>query len=139
MKSRKKNIGTSAKPLSCPGFKAAGISCGIKSGSKKDLALIVSDVPARMAGVFTTSKVKAAPVVLDQKLIKREWSRGVIVNSGKANACTGKEGLKSAEVMVSEAAKALGFKNGQILNASTGSIGGHFPIDKITGRIPALV
>ncbi len=118
---------------------ATGISCGIKKGSKKDLALIISDVPARAAGVFTTNKVMAAPVVLDRKLIKRAWSRGVIVNSGKANACTGKEGLKCAEAMVSAAEEALGCKSGEILGASTGSIGGCFPISKITGRVPALV
>lgn len=128
-----------AKKLSCPGFMATGISCGIKKGAKKDLALIVSDVPARAAGVFTTNKCMAAPVVLDKKLIKRAWSRGVIVNSGKANACTGADGLKCAEAMVSKAEKALGCKGGEILGASTGSIGGTFPISKITNRIPALV
>ena len=104
MKNIKKKIaskGRSARGLSCPGFKAAGVSCGIKKGSKKDLALILSDVPARAAGVFTRSKVRAAPVLLDQLLIRRAWSRGVVVNSGKANACTGKEGRKNAEAMVS--------------------------------------
>ena len=128
-----------APPLTCPGFRAAGISCGIKTGSKKDLALIVSDVPARAAGVFTRNKVKAAPVLIDQRLVRRAWSRGVVVNSGKANACTGVKGFKNAGRVISSVEGALGLKNGDILNASTGSIGSHFPIDKITRRIPALV
>ena len=143
MKKIKKKVvvksGGKNEDLSCPGFMAAGISCGIKKGAKKDLALIVSEVPARAAGVFTMNKVKAAPVVLDRKLIRRAWSRGVIINSGKANACTGKEGLRNAETMVASAQAALGFKGGEIFNASTGSIGGPFPISKITGRTRHLL
>ena len=125
--------------LTCPGFRATGISCGIKPGTKKDLALILSDVPARVAGVFTRNKVKAAPVVMDQRLVKRAWSRGVVVNSGVANACTGVEGFKNARAMVGSAEDALGLKNGELFVASTGSIGSRFPIDKIIRRVPALV
>ena len=125
--------------LTCPGFKASGISAGIKPGAKKDLGLIVSDVPATVAGVFTKNKVKAAPVVLDQKLVRRATSMGVIVNSGKANACTGKEGFLNAESMASSAEDALGLKKGEMLVASTGSIGSRFPIKKITQRVPELV
>ncbi len=125
--------------LSCPGFMASGVSSGVKPGRKKDLALIVSEVPARVAGVFTRNKVRAAPVVIDQKLVRRASSMGVVVNSGKANACTGAEGLKNAESMISSTEAHLGIKKGGILNASTGSIGSHFPIDKIIRRVPALV
>jgi glutamate N-acetyltransferase/amino-acid N-acetyltransferase len=138
-KGTKKSAKSANAKLTCPGFKAAGISAGIKKGAKLDLGLIVSEPAAIVAGVFTKNKVKAAPVVIDQKLVKRKSSTGVIVNSGKANACTGALGHKNAELMIASAEEALGLKKGSILNASTGSIGTHFPIQKITARVPKLV
>ena len=80
------------------GFKAAGITAGLKRSGKPDMALIVSDVPATAAGTFTTCKFAAAPVRICQKRIAAgKPMRGVIVNSGNANACTGAQGLKDAE------------------------------------------
>src|SRR5438045_4281549 len=87
------------------GFKAAAVFCGIKTlgtgkgsdkGPKPDLALIVSDVPAAVAGLFTTNKVCAAPVKLSAKIAAGQTARAIVVNSGNANACTGKPGMKDA-------------------------------------------
>src|SRR6478752_8779706 len=85
------------------GFKAAAVFCDIKrlgtgkgseKGRKRDLALIVSDVPAAVAGMFTTNQVCAAPVKISAKHCARGFARGIVVNSGNANACTGNQGLK---------------------------------------------
>src|SRR5213080_1466540 len=90
------------------GFKAAAVFCDIKElgtgkgsekGQKRDLALIVSDVPAAIAGMFTTNQVCAAPVRLSAKRAARKFARAIVVNSGNANACTGKQGMKDAMKM----------------------------------------
>src|SRR5947209_12881556 len=87
------------------GFKCAAVFCDIKrlgtgkgseKGRKRDLALIVSDVPAAVAGMFTTNQVCAAPVKVSAKNAARNFGRGIVVNSGNANACTGAEGMKDA-------------------------------------------
>lgn len=121
------------------GIWASGISCGIKKTGKKDLALIVSEVEASAAGVFTENLVKAAPVILSQKNIKKGRARGVIVNSGNANACMGNTGYRHAGEMVNLTAKSLGVSPEKILVASTGVIGDPLPIEKIKKGIPALV
>jgi len=120
------------------GFKAAGISSGVKKSGKKDLALIFSDVPASAAGMFTSNKVKAAPVLLSQKLIKSGKSQAIIINSGNANACNGKAGMRDAQKMVDSTAKALGIPAKSVLVASTGSIGIPLPIKKIAKGITLL-
>ena len=79
-----------------PGFRAAGIAAGIKSSGVRDMALIVSDRPAAVAGVFTTNQVCAATVKLDRERLKGRVARAVVVNSGNANACTGARGLRDA-------------------------------------------
>src|SRR5688572_16638190 len=98
------------------GFRAAGVFCDIKrigtgkgsnKGKKRDLALIVSDVPAAAAGTFTTSQVCAAPVKICIERIKRKRAQAIIVNSGNANACTGAQGLKDARSMTLAVANAL--------------------------------
>lgn len=98
------------------GFKAAAVFCDIKrlgtgkgseKGQKRDLALIVSDVPAAVAGMFTTNQVCAAPVKVSAKHCARGLARGIVVNSGNANACTGAQGLKDANEMTREAARAV--------------------------------
>ncbi|MBI5493318.1 MAG: bifunctional glutamate N-acetyltransferase/amino-acid acetyltransferase ArgJ [Deltaproteobacteria bacterium] len=122
-----------------PGFKAAGIACGIKKNGKKDLALILSDGPASVAGLFTTNSVKAAPVLLDMKRVRKGVSRGVIINSGNANACTGKPGYEAAAAMATLAERASGAKKGSIMVASTGVIGVPFPIKKVEAGISSLV
>ena len=125
--------------LPVKGFRASGISSGIKRTGKKDLALIVSDVPATVAGVFTANRVKAAPVLLDMKRVTSGTSRGVIVNSGCANVSTGKRGLLHAERMTSFVEKGLCLDKGDMLVCSTGLIGGVLPIGKIERAAPSLI
>lgn len=128
--------------LSVPGFRASGIACGIKKGREKDLALILSDVPARVAGVLTKNRVKAAPVLFDLKRLASGTSmgvRGVIINSGNANACTGKKGLEDTQKTVRLAEEAAGIKMGQMLVSSTGVIGVPLPVKKIEKGLPGLV
>ncbi len=112
------------------GFKASGVSCGIKK-SKLDLALIFSQFPAVATGLFTTNKVKAAPVLLSQKNLGKGQTRLIVANSGNANACTGEQGFKNAQKMCEIAAKELNISSEEVLVASTGVIGKQLPIDKI--------
>lgn len=114
------------------GFKAAGVSCGIKKSGKKDLALISSEADALAAGMFTTNKFKAAPVIVDMKHLKTSDNfKAIVANSGSANACTGAKGIKDAEEMANITADNLGIKKGEVLVASTGVIGKKLPMDKI--------
>lgn len=125
--------------LKVPGFSASGIVSGIKKNGRKDLALILSDSPAAVSAMFTTNKVKAAPVLLDMKLIKRGISRGVVINSGNANACTGAQGYKDALAMTKAVEDALKIEKGAIMAASTGVIGVPLPIEKIRSGVGRLV
>ena len=121
------------------GFRSAGIHCGIKK-SRKDLALIVSDLPATAAAVFTLNKVQAAPVLISKKhLNESESFKAIIVNSGNANACTGERGYQDAVTMANETAKVLGVKAKEIFVASTGVIGEPLPIVKIINGIHQIV
>ncbi len=124
--------------LRVPGFKASGISCGIKKTGALDLALILSDNEATVAGVFTKNRVKAAPVLYCVKTLKKARARGVVVNSGNANACTGKAGLSHAEQTAAAVECALGAEKGSILVASTGVIGVPLPVDKIINKSRSL-
>jgi glutamate N-acetyltransferase/amino-acid N-acetyltransferase len=110
------------------GFSAAGVFCDIKrlgtgkgsnKGQKRDLALIVSEVPATVAGMFTTNQVCAAPVKVCEERVKRGTARAVVVNSGNANACTGKQGLADAREMAHFTERALNLPNGSVLVGST--------------------
>jgi len=123
----------------CSGFKAAGIAAGLKKKGKKDLGLMVSEVPATVAGVFTRNRVKAAPVILDRRRIKTGVCQAIIVNSGNANCCTGEQGIRDAETMANLAASELGISEDLVLVASTGVIGESLPIEKIDAAIPTLV
>ena len=98
------------RPLVVPGFRAAGIHAGIKGHGLKDLGLIVSEVPARVAGVFTRNSVKASPVLVTKARIRSGMCRAVIVNSGNANACTGDRGVRDAMAMCRWTAQALGIE-----------------------------
>jgi glutamate N-acetyltransferase/amino-acid N-acetyltransferase len=120
------------------GFVANGVHCGIKR-AKQDLALLLSEAPARACGVFTKNTVKAAPILVSQRHVKNPVCRGVVVNSGNANCCNGKEGMVAANLMAKTLAQRLAITPQQILVASTGVIGQPFPIKKITRAIPALV
>ena len=121
------------------GFKAAGMHAGIKKGTKKDMAMIVSSAPCMAAGTFTTNLVKAAPVKWDQHVVYEHGeARAVVVNSGIANACTGAEGFGYCKDTADAAAKALNISADGVLIGSTGVIGKQIPIDKLTAGIEAL-
>jgi glutamate N-acetyltransferase/amino-acid N-acetyltransferase len=120
------------------GFRAAGVSAGIKANNGLDLALIVSDTPATAAAVFTLNKAQAAPVVVSRAHLERSGgtARAIVVNSGCANACTGGEGLRVANTMAAETAKVVGCPIEQVLVASTGVIGVSLPIEKVLRGLP---
>lgn len=115
------------------GFMAAGLRAGVKPGkTNKDMAMIVSTVPAVSAGVFTKNVVKAAPVLADKKTVTEyETARAIVVNSGNANACTGEQGLANVGATMEETAKALSIKKEEVLVCSTGVIGQQLPIEVI--------
>src|SRR5215208_4816094 len=121
------------------GFRAAGVSAGIKANGGLDLMLLVSDTPAQAAAVFTTNLAFAAPIVVCREHLARSGgvARAVIVNSGCANACTGDEGLQVARDMTIETARLVGCPVEQVLVASTGVIGVALPIDKVRSGLPA--
>ncbi len=125
------------KGFSVQGFRASGISCGIKGKGLKDLALIYSERPATVAGLFTTNRVKAAPVLLDMERIRGGAAQAIIVNSGNANACTGRKGLEDAREMAGLVAARAGIDEGLVLVASTGVIGEPLPMERIrSGMLP---
>jgi glutamate N-acetyltransferase / amino-acid N-acetyltransferase len=123
-------------------YQAGAISAGIKPGStKKDLAILFSESPSSAAALFTRNRVAAAPVLVSRRLLAeaRGSVRALIVNSGNANACTGRRGMHDAEQMAMMAANALKIPVGSALVASTGVIGLPLPMDRITRGIPAIV
>ncbi len=121
------------------GFKAAGIFCGIKR-KKKDLALIYSEEPCTAAGTYTLNKVKAAPLLLTQSVVKKsDFVKAVIINSGNANACTGETGDLDALNMQKWCADKLDIFPKEVLIASTGVIGQKMPMDKIKSGIDEIV
>lgn len=123
-----------------PGFSLSGIDCGIKDNKQKDLALLMSEVPANAAGVFTQNQVVAASVTYDKKIIESSGKvRAIIVNSGNANACTGKQGMKDCHAIAGEISKTGGFSKNEVFVASTGVIGVTLPAKKIIGAIPKLM
>jgi glutamate N-acetyltransferase/amino-acid N-acetyltransferase len=120
------------------GFKAAAVAAGIKKAGGLDLALIFSDREAVAAGVFTTNKVKAAPVVLSQEHVRRGKARAIIANAGNANACTGRAGFLAAKRTAEIAAGELGIEPEEVLVASTGVIGEPLNGDLISQAMPGL-
>lgn len=128
------------------GFRASGVFCDIKrlgtgrgsnKGAKRDLALIVSDSSAAVAGMFTTNQICAAPVKLCISRVANGEARAVVVNSGNANACTGKQGMKDAIMMTSLTAKQLGLRTEEVLVGSTGRIGLALPMPNVRRGIAA--
>jgi len=113
------------------GFLAAGVSAGIKRSGGLDLALIVSETESACAGVFTSNLAAAAPVLVSRERIKTGSARGVVVNSGCANACTGRKGYQHAVDMATVAAKVTKVPPNQMLVCSTGLIGSYLPMDKV--------
>jgi glutamate N-acetyltransferase/amino-acid N-acetyltransferase len=118
------------------GFSAATHECGIKYQGRPDLALIVSESQASCAGMFTTNRIKGAPVLISRENVKKGIARAIIANSGNANVCNGEEGISAAIGMTSETARNIGCDPGEVLVASTGIIGKTFPIEKVLKGIP---
>jgi glutamate N-acetyltransferase/amino-acid N-acetyltransferase len=120
------------------GFRAAGISAGIKATKKLDLALVVSETPATAAAMFTQNKVQAAPVLVCKDHLQKSGGvvRAIVVNSGCANACTGDQGMADAHAMAAETARLVGCPVEQVLVASTGVIGVNLPMDRLRSGIP---
>ncbi len=123
---------------SVKGFSAGAMHCGIKRKAKYDLAVIYSEVPAVAAGVFTKNKVKAAPVQLSKKNLKSGSVSALVFNSGNANACTGKDGVRVAGMMAGKTAEKLKLKPKNVLVCSTGVIGVKMPAEKIKNGLEAL-
>ena len=121
------------------GFRWAGVPCGIKGLGQPDLALIFSDTPCQVAGLFTTNRVKGAPVILTQERVKKSKVQAVIINSGNANAGTGQRGIKDAQEMAARTARGLGISEEAVLVCSTGRIGEWLPMVKIRKGIGPLV
>lgn len=118
---------------SVPGFKVAGVHCGLKKNGALDFALVVSDTPCAAAGVFTTNRVKAAPVLVDMERLKAnpDRIRAVVINTGCANACTGQQGIDNAQQTARWVAGRIGCAEDEVLVMSTGVIGTQLPMDKI--------
>ncbi|MGP5725117.1 bifunctional glutamate N-acetyltransferase/amino-acid acetyltransferase ArgJ [Arthrobacter rhombi] len=120
------------------GFRATGITAGLKASGTPDLALVVNDGPLKnAAAVFTTNRVAAAPIHWSRKVIADGSAEAVILNSGGANACTGAEGYANTEATAEATAGALGVDVGDLLVCSTGLIGEQLPMDKIRAGITA--
>jgi glutamate N-acetyltransferase / amino-acid N-acetyltransferase len=116
------------------GFRAAGVACGIKASGAPDLALIVPDVPATAAAVFTTNRAQAAPVLLSRRHLAQSAGRiaAIVVNSGCANACTGEQGEADAAAMAAATASAVSCRAEEVLVASTGVIGVALDMSKVS-------
>lgn len=121
------------------GFEAAGVEAGVKYKDRKDMALIYSQTPCVAAGVFTSNVVKAAPVTWDRELIETApYIQAVVVNSGIANACTGRQGYEYCKETAAAAAEALMVPEDAVLVASTGVIGMQLPMEKISAGVKLL-
>jgi len=120
------------------GFLFSTAEAAIKKPGRKDIALILSEVEANIAGTFTTNTVKAAPVKICMQKIKAGTGRLIVVNSGNANACTGTQGTKDANTIISHLSKQLGIKSSLIYPCSTGVIGTPMPAERVLSSVPAL-
>lgn len=122
------------------GFEAAGVEAGVKYKNRKDMAMVYSTVPCKVAGTFTTNVVKAAPVIWDMKVVKESpFAQAVVVNSGIANACTGEQGVNCCKAEAEVTGKLLGIPAESVLVASTGVIGMQLPLDRLSAGIEQLV
>ena len=122
-----------------PGYRFAGVACGIKESGRRDVALIVSDRPAVAAAAFTTNRVKAAPVLVGQERLRGGRVQAVVVNSGNANAYTGRSGLAAARRMTRLTAQRLGLDEALVVPSSTGRIGVQLPLPKLRRGIEEAV
>ncbi len=122
-----------------PGFRASGVSAGIKKGRALDLALLVSDVVATCAGCVTRNRIKAAPLIVTQARLRSGRGQTVLINSGNANACTGRQGIRDARQAAQWVADSLGISSDLVLLASTGVIGEPLPMEKVQRAVPRAV
>ncbi|NKX91677.1 bifunctional glutamate N-acetyltransferase/amino-acid acetyltransferase ArgJ [Sanguibacter hominis ATCC BAA-789] len=122
------------------GFRAAGVAAGLKSTGKPDVALVVNDGPEHVAaGVFTSNRVVAAPVVWSRQALADGVAHAVVLNSGGANACTGPEGFLDTHVTAERTGDALGVSAGDVVVCSTGLIGVRLPMDKLLPGVESAV
>jgi glutamate N-acetyltransferase / amino-acid N-acetyltransferase len=121
------------------GFRAGVAECGIKQPGRPDLAVVVSDVSASCAGMFTTNRIKAAPVLVSRRNVQNGIARAIVANSGNANACNGEDGIASAIRTTVEASRLIGCSPEEVLVASTGVIGRPFPYDRVEAGIPRAI
>ena len=118
------------------GFRAAGVTAGLKASGKPDLALVVNDGPLQVAaGVFTSNRVVAAPVVWSRQAVSDGVATAVVLNSGGANACTGPEGFLDTHRTAEHVAEVLGTSAGDVLVCSTGLIGERLPMDLLLSGV----
>jgi glutamate N-acetyltransferase / amino-acid N-acetyltransferase len=119
------------------GVRAAGVACGLKKNGGPDLALVVSDRPATVAATFTQNRVQAAPVQVSKRHLRGGRFSAIVLNSGNANACTGRPGLRDAEATASEVARALGRPVTEVFVASTGVIGRRLDMEAVREGVRA--
>jgi glutamate N-acetyltransferase/amino-acid N-acetyltransferase len=120
------------------GFRAAGVAAGIKESGNPDLAVVINDGPsAAAAGVFTSNRVKAAPVRWSQQVLAGGSVRAVVLNSGGANACTGPAGFQDTHQTAEHLASLLGAGAGEVAVCSTGLIGERLPLDRVLAGVTA--
>ena len=118
------------------GFKAGSVHCGLKRDKRNhDIGIIFSEQSCKTAALFTTNQIVAAPIKLSRNVVKNGTAQAIVVNSGNANACTGKKGEKDAESMALLTSGHLNIKSDEVLVASTGIIGHHLPMAKIKAGI----
>jgi glutamate N-acetyltransferase/amino-acid N-acetyltransferase len=127
------------KDYRVPGFSGTAVAAGLKKDKGLDLALIYSEREATAAGVFTTSKVRAAPVLVSEENLRSGRARAIVANAGNANACTGERGLGDARRTAALAAARLSITPQTVLVASTGVIGRPLDMGCIEGAVPELV
>lgn len=122
------------------GYRAGSVAAGIKKSGKTDLALVVCDGPAQVAGAFTSNAFCAAPVQHCREVLsRRRQARALLVNAGNANACTGEQGLRNARRSAAEVARGLGLDPDDVFVFSTGIIGHQLPMDKVLSGIGAVI
>src|SRR5918993_612172 len=119
------------------GFMGAGVACGVRDAGRRDLGLLFSELPCETAAVFTHNAVWGAPLVVTREAVENGGVRAVVANSGNANAATGERGIEDARAIQALAAETLGIKAGEVAVASTGVIGVHLPMDRISSCMSA--
>ena len=121
------------------GFRAGGVTAGLKPSGSSDLAIVLADAPATAAAVTTTNRVKAAPCIVTERHVADGRAQAIVLNAGCANACTGPEGLVDAQATATRVGEVVGIPEEQVLVCSTGIIGERLDMDRLLAGIPAVV